>query len=81
MGYKNKSSKAASGMAHNPPPRTKRGELRAGRKKECKTLGMPYAAKPYDTEKGSMSPKQKGKGGSGGGKKPKAAPVMAPGVK
>lgn len=52
MGYKNKSTKAESGIAHNPAPRTERGKRRAKRKRECKEAGMPYIPHDYDTEKG-----------------------------
>lgn len=52
MGYKGKSSKAESGMEHNPAPRTKRGRIRAKRKRECAETGIPYQASDYDTEKG-----------------------------
>lgn len=53
MGYKNKSTKAESGVDHNPAPRTKRGKLRAQRKAECREAGREYNAHDYDTEKGS----------------------------
>ena len=52
MGYKTKSTKAESGVTHNPAPITKRGKLRAKRIKECKEAGIPYNAHDYDTEKG-----------------------------
>lgn len=52
MGYKNKSSKAESGVEHNPAPRTSRGKLRAQRIAEHKKAGTLYAAAEYDTEKG-----------------------------
>lgn len=40
------------GMEHNPAAITKRGKIRAQRKKECKETGVPYNAHDYDTEKG-----------------------------
>lgn len=52
MGYKTKSSKAESGVEHNPAPRTPRGKLRAQRIAEHSKAGTEYSAHDYDTEKG-----------------------------